>query len=76
MKAAWQAMKAAQLEHAEFRRALQNKIGAELRVMYEHVVNQRPSTRLLDLLSRLDEGKKPDLGTGSELKEGTRRPHG
>jgi hypothetical protein len=45
----------------------------ELHVMYEDVVNQKPSTRLLDLLNRLNERKKPALGTESVLKEGSRR---
>ena len=68
----WHGMKAVQkLEQADSRRALQNKIGVELRVTYKGVVNQKLSARLLDLLNRLDEGNQ---SSGSELKKGGRRP--
>jgi hypothetical protein len=62
----WQGMKAVQkLEQADFRRALQNKIGVELRVTYQGVVHQKLSARFRDLLNRLDEGSQT---SGSELK--------
>jgi hypothetical protein len=60
--------------HPTLDRAVQGMIGAQLRSMYEHYVDQPIPDRLLELVGRLgregastgDSGRGPSLGTGAE----------
>ncbi|MGB9369281.1 MAG: NepR family anti-sigma factor [Xanthobacteraceae bacterium] len=46
-------------------RDVQNKIGQQLRAMYDDVVNDGVPDRFVDMLRKLDEQKNGDEGKGS-----------
>jgi hypothetical protein len=69
----------ARLPHqASLDRAVQAQIGAQLRTMYEHYVEQAIPERLIDLVHRLGEPRDSGRGTGPPSDRRTRpaRPHG